>query len=629
MKTKINCVIFDWAGTTVDYGCFAPVAAFVNAFNDINITVTAEEVRKPMGMTKIDHIRELFKLDSVTNKFQELYNRSWDEQTVVELNKSFEKHLFASLENYTSPIDGVLEIVSELRSKGFKIGSTSGYNNAMMNVVTAGAAEKGYTPDCWVTSDGLPAGRPSPYMIYQNMINLSVSSPNEVIKVGDTIADIKEGVNAGVCSVGIVLGSSDLGLTQEEVRALSELELKKLMTQVRNNMLANGAHYVIDTMAELPALIDEINKKPSKESSLERPYLLLTPGPLTTSDRVKKAMLTDWCTWDADYNVGIVQYIRKELLKLACVQESEYTTVLLQGSGTYCVESAITCVINPNHKLLVVANGAYGERIGQIAKYAGISHKAIILKETEQVTPNIIEEALCSDRSITHVAVVHCETTTGILNPLEALAKVVKSAGKIFIVDAMSSFGGIPINMEQLDIDILISSANKCIQGVPGFGFIIIKRSILDGAKGNSKTLSLDLYDQWEAMEKGEGKWRFTSPTHVVRAFAEAIAELNEEGGIDVRNKRYIQSQNNLVKGMLEAGYKALLPTELQSPIITSFIYPSSEFEFKSFYVKLKEQGFVLYPGKISQCDTFRIGNIGDVFPEDMVRLVKTINEKS
>ena len=183
--------------------------------------------------------------------------------------------------------------------------------------------------------------------------------------------------------------------------------------------------------------------------------------------------------------------------------------------------------------------------------------------------------------------------------------------------------------MEQLNIDILISSANKCIQGVPGFGFIIIKRSILDGAKGNSKTLSLDLYDQWEAMEKGEGKWRFTSPTHVVRAFAEAIAELNEEGGIDVRNKRYIQSQNNLVKGMLEAGYKALLPTELQSPIITSFIYPSSEFEFKSFYVKLKEQGFVLYPGKISQCDTFRIGNIGDVFPEDMVRLVKTINEKS
>ncbi len=629
MKTKINCVIFDWAGTTVDYGCFAPVAAFINAFNDINIKVSAKEVRKPMGMTKIDHIRELFKLDSVTNKFQELYNRSWDEQTVAELNKSFEKHLFASLDNYTSPIDGVLEIVSELRSKGFKIGSTSGYNNAMMDVVTAGAAAKGYAPDCWVTSDGMPAGRPSPYMIYQNMINLSVSSPSEVIKIGDTIADIREGVNAGVYSVGVVLGSSDLGLNQEEVRDLSELELKKLMTQVRSNMLVNGAHYVIDTMAELPSLIDEINKKSSKDSSLERPYLLLTPGPLTTSDRVKKAMLTDWCTWDAEYNLGIVQYIRKELLKLACVQEYEYTTVLLQGSGTYCVESAITCVIKPNHKLLVVANGSYGERIGQIAKYAGISHKAIILKETEQVTPNIIEEALCSDSSITHVAVVHCETTTGILNPLEALAKVVKSAGKVFIVDAMSSFGGIPINMEQLNIDILISSANKCIQGVPGFGFIIIKRSILDGAKGNSKTLSLDLYDQWEAMEKGEGKWRFTSPTHVVRAFAEAIAELNEEGGVEVRNKRYIKSQNNLVKGMLEAGYEALLPTELQSPIITSFRYPSSEFEFKSFYAKLKKQGFVLYPGKISQCDTFRIGNIGDVFPEDMVRLAKTINENS
>lgn len=625
MKTKINCVIFDWAGTTVDYGCFAPVAAFMNAFNNIDIKLSSEEIRKPMGMTKIDHIRELFKLDSVTKQFSDLFNRKWNEQDVVEMNKSFEGYLFASLENYTTPIDGVVEIVNKLKDKGFKIGSTSGYNTKMMNIVTAGAAKHGYAPDCWVTSDGLPAGRPSPYMIYQNMINLSVSSPKEVIKVGDTIADIKEGVNAGVCSVGLVLGSNDLGLTQDEVKSLPALELKKRMSEVRSNMLAEGANYVIDTMEELPALIDKINQMGSDEEPLPRPYLLLTPGPLTTSDRVKRAMLTDWCTWDADYNVNIVQNIRKELLKLACVKESEYTTVLLQGSGTYCVESAVTCAINSNHKLLVVANGAYGDRIVEIAKYAGINHKAIILKETEPVTASIIEEAINLDSTITHVAVVHCETTTGIINPLESIAKVVKGAGKVFILDAMSSFGGIPINMEALDIDILISSANKCIQGVPGFGFTIIKRSILNEAKGNSRTLSLDLYDQWQEMEKGNGKWRFTSPTHVVRAFAEAITELNEEGGIEARNRRYSESQRNLVAGMKEAGYEALLPTELQSPIITSFIYPSSEFEFKSFYDELKKYGFVLYPGKISQCDTFRVGNIGDIFPEDMIRLVEAV----
>ena len=640
-KSQINCVIFDWAGTTVDYGCFAPVAAFINAFNEIDITVTPKEARGPMGMTKIDHIRELFKLETVSSQFTKTQARAWSEADVTEINKNFEKYLFASLDNYTTPIDGVLDVVSELRSKGYKIGSTSGYTSAMMEIVSRGAAAKGYTPDCYVTSNNLPAGRPSPYMIYQNMLNLAVDSPNEIIKVGDTISDIKEGVNAGAWSVGIILGSSELGLSQEEVEALPQAQLDILMLEVRQNMLANGAHFVIDTMSELPALIDYINAKGSEQKPLERPYLLLTPGPLTTSDRVKRAMLADWCTWDADYNVNIVQDIRKELLNLACVDDSTYTTVLLQGSGTYCVESAISCSVGcstggstdcstgSKNKLLVVANGAYGERIGEIANYANINHTAIILKETEQVTPAIIEKALAEDSEITHVAVVHCETTTGIINPLSDIAKVVKQAGKVFIVDAMSSFGGIPIDMKQLDIDLLISSANKCIQGVPGFGFVIAKREIIEQCKGNSSTLSLDLYSQWNEMEKGNGKWRFTSPTHVVRAFAEALKELSEEGGIKARHQRYVANQQILVEGMQRAGYEALLPLEQQSPIITSFIYPSSAFEFKPFYDELKSCGFVLYPGKISQCDTFRIGNIGDVFPADMRRLVAIIQNKT
>lgn len=360
---------------------------------------------------------------------------------------------------------------------------------------------------------------------------------------------------------------------------------------------------------------------------LSRPYILLTPGPLTTSDRVKKAMLADWCTWDKDYNVNIVQHIRQKLLGLAMVSEQEYTTVLLQGSGTYSVEAALSCNIRSNDKLLIVSNGAYGDRMAEIATYNKINHHVIALEETLQVTPQIVKEYLEKDNAITHVAVVHCETTTGILNPIEEIAAVVKDAGKLFIVDAMSSFGGIPIAMESLGIDILISSSNKCIQGVPGFGFIIIRKSVLELCKGVSRSLSLDIYDQWSTMEKGGGKWRFTSPTHVVRAFAEALTELEEEGGIEARYKRYKENHRTLVGGMRRLGYETLLNDEQQSPIITSFVYPSSKFEFNDFYYALKEKGFVIYPGKISKQDTFRIGNIGDIFPSDFEKLIQAIEQ--
>lgn len=228
---------------------------------------------------------------------------------------------------------------------------------------------------------------------------------------------------------------------------------------------------------------------------------------------------------------------------------------------------------------------------------------------------------------MTHVSVVHCETTTGVLNPLEAIAAVVKKHNKILIVDAMSSFGGVPIDMAKLGIDFMISSANKCIQGVPGFGFILARRSLLEQCKGVARSLSLDLYDQWETMEKGHGKWRFTSPTHVVRAFMQALTELKEEGGIEARYARYQQNHDTLVNGMRKLGFKTLLTDEEQSPVITSFYYPAAGFDFKAFYQKLKEKGFVIYPGKISQADTFRIGNIGDVYPADFENLVEAIKE--
>lgn len=258
---KINCVIMDWAGTTVDYGCFAPVAAFLNAFKELNINVSIDEARGPMGMTKIDHIRELFKLESVSTQFCSLFGRKWTENDVIDMNSKFERHLFASLADYTTPICGVVEVIAELRKEGIKIGSTSGYTKAMMEVVAPEAAKKGYQPDNWVTSNNLPAGRPSPYMIYKNMINLAIENPQTVVKVGDTIADIKEGVNAGAWSIGVVLGSSEMGLTQEETENMEKEQLYKQMKDVRNSMLAAGAHYVIDSMEELPFIISIINKK--------------------------------------------------------------------------------------------------------------------------------------------------------------------------------------------------------------------------------------------------------------------------------------------------------------------------------------------------------------------------------
>lgn len=338
-------------------------------------------------------------------------------------------------------------------------------------------------------------------------------------------------------------------------------------------------------------------------------------------------MMSDWCTWDKDYNEGIVEVIRRELVSLATSRTEEYTAVLMQGSGTFCVEATLGSVVRPDDHLLVAANGAYGKRMGVIAEYYKLNCHVMRFEETEAVNPKAIDEYLTAHPEVTHVSVVHCETTTGVLNPLADIAAVVKRHGKILIVDAMSSFGGVPIDMGALGIDFMISSANKCIQGVPGFGFIIARRSLLEQCKGVARSLSLDIYDQWETMEKGHGKWRFTSPTHVVRAFMQALTELKEEGGIAARHARYQENHRTLVEGMRSLGYKTLLPDEWQSPVITSFYYPTADFDFNSFYQKLKAKGFVIYPGKISQADTFRIGNIGDVHPADFRRLVDTIRE--
>ena len=356
----------------------------------------------------------------------------------------------------------------------------------------------------------------------------------------------------------------------------------------------------------------------------ENPYLLLTPGPLSTTKTVKQAMLRDWCTWDEDYN-SIVQDIRARLVSLA-TEESGFTAVLMQGSGTFSVESVITSALPHHGKLLVLANGAYGQRIGKIAEKAKIT---TIVQDSGELSPpdlNLLAKTLASDPLITHVAVVHCETTTGMLNPIEEIGEIVKGAGKTYIVDAMSSFGGIPIDMADIGADFLISSANKCIQGVPGFGFIVARTAAIEACDGQARSLSLDLFDQWNTMEENQGKWRFTSPTHTVRAFKQALIELESEGGIEARNQRYLKNHRILVEGMSRAGFKCLLTERDQSPIITAFHSPvHQDYEFVRFYNELKRRGFVIYPGKVTDQDTFRIGNIGDITPEDMDRLVEAV----
>ena len=360
---------------------------------------------------------------------------------------------------------------------------------------------------------------------------------------------------------------------------------------------------------------------------MERNYLLLTPGPLSTSESVRHAMLQDWCTWDKDYNEGIVTPLRHDLLAIAGLDEADYTTVLLQGSGTYCVEATIGATVRSEDKLLILANGAYGKRMAQIADYYKLNYVLVSLGETELVTGEVARKALEANPGVTHLSMVHSETTTGLLNPIEEVAEVIRGRGITFIVDAMSSFAGVPIDIKGLGIDFLVSSANKCIQGVPGFGFIIAKKDKMLATKGNARSLSLDIYAQWETMEKGHGKWRFTSPTHVVRAFYQAMQELKEEGGIEARHRRYVENHRTLVDGMRALGFQTLLSDDKQGCIITSFLYPSADFDFADFYNKLKSKGFVIYPGKISDADTFRIGNIGDIFPSDIKALLEAIRE--
>ncbi|PLS31227.1 2-aminoethylphosphonate:pyruvate aminotransferase [Bifidobacterium margollesii] len=353
-------------------------------------------------------------------------------------------------------------------------------------------------------------------------------------------------------------------------------------------------------------------------------YKLLTPGPLTTTRTVKEEMLFDHCTWDEDYQ-KITQKIRRQLLELAHCDPEEYTVVVMQGSGTFGVESVLTSVIGKDEKVLLCTNGAYGDRQVKICEHAGIAHTQYAEPYDRIPSAEKVAEYLDADPSITHVSMIHSETTSGLLNDIEAVAKVVKSRGKTFMVDAMSSFGGVDIPVADWGIDFIVSSANKCIQGVPGFSFIICNRAKLEASRGKARSLSLDLWDQWNTLEKANGKWRYTSPTHVVLAFSKALDEMFEEGGIPVRSARYQLNNDLLIARMKTLGFSTFL-ADHQGPIITTFLYPKgTSFDFHDMYEFIKERGYAIYPGKLTDEETFRLGNIGEIYADDIEKVTELL----
>ncbi len=343
---------------------------------------------------------------------------------------------------------------------------------------------------------------------------------------------------------------------------------------------------------------------------------LLTPGPLTTAPATKQAMLHDYGSRDSHF-IDINSRIRERLVEIIHGGRA-FTAVPLQGSGTFVVEAMIGTLVPPHGKLLVLVNGAYGKRIARIAGYYGRATELIEVAEDQPVDPAMVDRALAADPDVTHVALVHCETTTGILNPVSEIAEIVHRHDRRLLLDSMSAFGALPLDSRQVRFDAVVASSNKCLEGVPGMGFCIVRKDVLAACEGNSPSLSLDLHDQWQAMEK-TSQWRFTPPVQVIAAFHEALDIFAADGGVEGRNRRYSENCHILIDGMRELGFRSLLPDHLQAPIIVTFLTPDDpRFVFQDFYDRMRDRGFVIYPGKLTIADTFRIGCIGALGPDQI-----------
>ena len=353
------------------------------------------------------------------------------------------------------------------------------------------------------------------------------------------------------------------------------------------------------------------------------PPLLLTPGPLTTSDRTRAALNRDWGSRDDDF-VTMSEAVRQQLAAIACVAGS-HEAVPIQGSGTFAVEAAIQTLVPRDGHLLVLVNGAYGRRAAEIARRAGRPCTVVDVAEDEPILVSHVRAALAAEPAITDVFLVHCETTSGLLNPLAELAGCVAAHGKRLLLDAMSSYGAIPIDGAITPFTALMGSANKGLEGVPGLAFVIVENQHLRRCSGNAASLSLDLYEQWKGFA-ANGQWRFTPPVQVVAALASALAQLHEEGGVAARHQRYCGNCDMLVAGMIERGFVTYIDKALQAPVIVTFRMPDPWFGFQQFYDFLHTRGIVIYPGKLTRTPSFRIGCIGAIGTADIQRALDTID---
>jgi len=354
--------------------------------------------------------------------------------------------------------------------------------------------------------------------------------------------------------------------------------------------------------------------------------ILFTPGPLTTSQTVKQALLRDLGSRDFAF-IEMVKDIRARLVAIGEVSTEAYTAIPLQGSGTFSVEAVFSSCVPRDGAVLLVVNGAYGERMAKMCEVLGITTHVVRFPENTLPDLGAIEAAIAAHPDVSMLATVHCETTTGIINPVEAIGALAKAAKLRYFVDAMSSYGATPLHLEKCHIDYVVSSANKCIEGVPGFGFVVARRAALEETAGWARSLSFDLHDQWKGLESN-GQFRFTPPTHVLLAFHQALLELEQEGGPAGRGARYKNNFAVLIEGMRSLGFREYLAPDLQGYIITSFLYPDApQWSFDTFYARLNARGYVIYPGKLSNADCFRIGNIGRIFESDIRDLLGAIRE--
>jgi len=500
--------------------------------------------------------------------------------------------------------EGASAVMRRLRESGVKVALDTGLARTITDLVVARLGWGSDVLDLTVSSDDVARGRPHPDMVLEAMRRAGVTDPSRVAKVGDAAADLLEGTAAGC---GLVIG-----LTGGS-RAPRELE-------------GQPHTHLIASLRDLLPIVEgqPVAERAPGDSSTP---LLFTPGPLTTSAAVKHSMLRDVGSRDREF-IEVVARVRERLRQLATAPDTDgFEAVLLQGSGTYAVEAMLgTFVPRAGARLLVIDNGAYGARMTEIAKASGIDVVALGGSPAGAMAAADVACALTSHPGFTHVAVVHCETTTGVLNPIREIGAVAHAAGCTLLVDAMSSFGAIPIDMVRDGIDALACSSNKCLEGVPGCAFVIARRKLLQAASP-AHSVVLDLGAQWRGFEH-DGQFRFTPPTHVVLALDRALTELEREGGVAGRAARYHANHERLLTGMRALGFTEVVPRPLQSDVITAFHCPGDPlFTFEDFSERLRHRHFVIYPGKVAGIDSFRIGTIGRLYPADVEALVTAIGD--